>query len=76
MRTPNVKAETNPTAQAFCLMGRIGAAQRSRPLQISPFTTGLLAENTAAVGQARARATDPDRTGAFAVADMIARQVE
>jgi hypothetical protein len=75
-RAPNVKAETNPTAQAFCLMGRIDAAQHSRPLQISLFLARRLTENGKAVGQDRARAIDPVRTDAFAVADMIARQVE
>jgi hypothetical protein len=73
MRAPNVKAETHPTAQALCMMGRIGAAQQGRLLQISLSAAGRLAENRGTVGQSRAYAIDPDRTDAIAAADMIAR---
>ena len=76
MCAPNVKAETNPTAQAFCLTSRIGAAQHGRPLQISLCSAELVAENGGTVGQSCAHAIDPGRTDALAAADMIARQVE
>jgi hypothetical protein len=77
MRAPNVKAENDPTAQAFCLTGRETAARHSRPLLISLLSVGWLAGRET-VGLARACAMDPDRTDALAVADAIARvrQVE
>jgi hypothetical protein len=77
MRAPSVKAENDPTAQAFCLMGRVTAARHSRPLLIPPFSVGWLAERET-VGETRACAMDPDRTDALAVADAIERirQVE
>lgn len=77
MRAPNGKAENDPTAQAFCLMGRVIAARHSRPLLISLLSVGWLAEQKP-VGQTRACAMDPDRTDALAVADAIERirQVE
>jgi hypothetical protein len=77
MRAPNVKAENDPTAQAFCLMGRETAARHSRPPLIPLLSVGWLAEREI-VGRARARAMDPDRADALAVADAIARvrQVE
>jgi hypothetical protein len=78
MRAPDVKAENAPTAQAFCLMGRVIAARHSRPLLTPLFSVGSLAEEKEAVGQARACAMDPDRVDALIVADAVARirQVE
>ena len=82
MRAPDVKAE-KPTAQVFCSMGRVTAARDSRPLLI-PLSSkdrpakGRPAEEKETVGQAWARAMDPDRADALIVADAIERirQVE
>jgi hypothetical protein len=77
MRAPDVKAENDLTAQAFCLMGREIAARHSRPLLIPLLSVGWLAERET-VGRTWACAMDPDRTDALAVADAIERirQVE
>ena len=78
MRAPDVRAENDPTAQAFCLMGCVIAARHRRPLLIPLFSAGRLAEEKETVGQARACAMDPDRADALMVADAIerVRQVE
>jgi hypothetical protein len=78
MRVPDVEAEDDPTAQAFCLMGRTIAARHSRPLLIPRFSENWLAEKKETVGQARTCAMDPDRADATKVAHAIERirQVE
>ena len=78
MRASHVEAENDPTAQVFCWMGRVIAARQSRPFRIPLFSVGLHAEEKETVGQARARATHPDRAADFIVGDAIerVRQVE
>jgi hypothetical protein len=78
MRAPDVEAEDAPTAQAFCLMGRVIAARHSRPLLIPRFSENWFAEKKETVGQAWACAMDPDRADTVTVADATERirQVE